>query len=188
MTQYVKDPVKIKILLSKSPSLETLLENLLLELQVVFKQGTSIIGTSKEIMEAMAIGCNPLIDMPRSAPRPGDKMANIVQSYQKMIETEYGLLLKEIQDNIFAIEKVVEKVHNAIKRLPIEQREVIDLKYWHKRTWGQMQDALRLSDGQVKAYLRDGIEEICRTIEVNLDSYQFCLERLEIEEQRNKTN
>jgi len=188
MTQYIKDPIKIKILLSKSPSLETLLENLLIELQVVFKQGTGIIGTPGEIMEAMAIGSNPLSDMPPTAPDPGAKMTNIVASYQKMINAEYGLLLTGIQDDVFTIEKVLEKIHNAIKRLPIEQKEVIDLKYWHGRTWKQMQDVLRLGRRQVEGYLRDGVEEICRVIEINLDSYDYCLERLEVEEQKNKAN
>jgi len=180
LTQYVTDPVKIKLLLAKCPTLETILANLKIELEVIYKQGTGIISSSDNIMEAMAIGSQKLSDMPRSAPNPGDKITNIVANYQKILDGEYGKLLNQTRNDIFMIESVVEKITNAIDRLPIEHSKVLRLKYWQLRSWGQIADTMRISEGQAKRYHKIAVEEhLCKVLQVGAETYKYVMEKAE---------
>lgn len=179
MTQYVTDPVKIKLLLTKCPTLETMLVNLIIELQVIYKQGTGIIVSSDEIMQAMAIGSQQISDMPRStSAAPGDKMTNIIESYQKILDDEYGELLKLIRDDIFMIDSVVGKISNAIERLPPEQKEVLTFKYWQNRSWGQIADTMRITEGQAKRLHKIAVvERLCKELNIGLESYEYVMEK-----------
>jgi len=181
--KYVTDPVKIRALLSKCPSLEAKLENLTIELQVLYKQGTGIIASSEEIMEIIALGYNTLSNMPHSAPNPGDKMNGIIANYPKVLGAEYDSWMKSVRDDMFLIGSVVKKIDNVIQKLPIEQQEVLSLKYWKKRTWDQIQDSTRLSKKQVKSYHRAGIGELCKTLEISVESYDACMEQLDGKEE-----
>ena len=188
---YVTDPVKIKVLLSKCPSLEAISANLKIEQQLLFKQGTGIVASYEEIMEAMALGCNPITGMPRSAPDPGGKMNGIVANYQKIFDAyqkiagdEYGILLESIKSEIFIIDSVMKKISNAIKKISTEQRDVLTLKYWNKRTGKQIQDATRLSPDQYKSYHRTGIERLCAVTNIDIESYNFCMEQLDGKERQ----
>lgn len=179
MTQYVTDPAKIRELLAKCPALETAMVNLIIELEIIFKQGTGIIGTSDEIMQAMAVGSQKISDMPRSAPIPGDKMNNIIASYQKILDDEYGELLKLVRDDVFMLQSTVGKVRNAIERLSQEQREVLTLKYWQQRSWQQIADTMRISQGQAKDWHKKAIEEqLCKTLKIGIDAYEYVMEKI----------
>lgn len=179
----ITDPVKIKLLLGKCSSLESKLANLRIRLQVAYKEGTSIIAEPEEILEAMAL-LNVLSDMPHSVSNPGDKMTNIITEYQKFIDTEYGLLLRDIGNAIFIINSVLERINNGISKLSEEQRNIMVLKYWKTRSWKQIQDNTRLSERQVKDYHQTGIIKLCTVLEIDAKSYDFCMEQLEGKEEK----
>jgi len=179
MAQYVTDPVKIKLLLSKCPALETMLANLIIELQVIYKQGTGYICSSDEIMEAMANGAKPLSDMPFSHSSAGEKLTDIVTSYQKILDAEYGELLKLIRDDIFMLDSVVGKVDNAIKRLPPEQKQILQLKYWQKRSWKQIADTMRISKRQVEELHKTVVsDQLCKVLQISYDAYDYVMEKV----------
>ena len=175
--KYIKDPVKMKILLSKCPLLEAKLANLKINLQVAYKQGTSIIAEPEEIMEAMAL-LNIINGMPRVASIPGDKMNNIVDGYQKILDTEFDELCQGINNEIFVIDSVVRRINNGISKLSEKQKTIIILKYWKMRFWKQIQDTTRFSEKQVKEYHKKGIERLCKAAEIDAESYEFCMERI----------
>ena len=179
MPDYVTDPVKIKLLLAQCPTLEAMLANLIIELEVIYKQGTGIICTSEEIMEALALSSDRLSDMPRSAPAPGDKMTNIIADYQKILDSEYGELLMIVRDDVFMLDSVIGKINNAMKRLPEEQREILNLKYWKKRSWRQIADTLRISKRQVEEWHRAAVNgQLCKVLQINHDSYNYVMEKV----------
>ena len=179
MPDYVTDPVKIKLLLAQCPTLEAMLANLIIELEVIHKQGTGIICTSEEIMEALALSSDRLSGMPRSAPNPGDKMTNIVANYQKILDDEYGELLMAIGDDVFMLDSVVRKINNAMKQLPEEQREILNLKYWKKRSWKQITDSMRVSKRQVEEWHRAAVNgQLCKVLQINHDSYNYVMEKV----------
>jgi len=179
LPDYVTDPVKIKLLLAQYPILEAMLANLIIELEVIYKQGTGIICTSEEIMEALAMSSDRLSDMPRSAPAPGDKITNIIADYQKILDSEYGELLMAVRNDVFIISSVVDKIQNAIKRLPDDQKEVLTLKYWQQRSWGQIADAMRVSEGQAKRWHKIAVEEHLRkALKIGYDSYNYVMEKV----------
>ncbi len=179
MTQYVTDPVKIKLLLAKIPTLETMLANLIIELEVIYKQGTGIICSSDEIMLAMANGAKPISDMPFSPSSSGEKMTDIIINSQNLLDAEYEDLLKLIRDDIFMIKSVVDKVNNAIEKLPPEQNQILNLKYWQKRSWKQIGDAMRISEGQAKGWHKTAIEEHLRQgLQIGYDAYDYMMEKV----------
>lgn len=179
MTNYVTDPVKIKLLLAKIPTLETILVNLIIELEVIYKQGTGIICDADEIMLAMAIGAKPLSDMPFSSSSSGEKLTDIIASYQKILDDEYGEVLKLIRDDVFMLNSIVEKVNNAIEKLPPEQKEIVLLKYWQKRSWAQIADTMRISEGQAKRWDKLAIEEhLQKSLQIGYDAYEYVMEKV----------
>lgn len=179
MAKYVTDPAKIKFLLLQCPTLETMLANLIIELEVIYKQGTGIICSSDEIMLAMANGAKPLSDMPFAPSSAGEKLTDIITSYQKILDDEYGIILQSIRNDIFLINSVVEKVNNAIERLPPEQKEIILLKYWQKRSWGQIADTMRISPGQVKDWHKIAVEQhMCKVLKISFDTYNYVIEKV----------
>ena len=175
---YVTDPVKIKLLLAKCPTLETLLDNLIIELGVIYKQGTGIICSSDEIMLAMASGAKPISDMPFSPGSGGEKMTDIVTGYQKILDAEYAELLSITRNDIFMLDAVVGKINNSMGRLPAEQREVLYLKYWQERSWQQIADTMRISQGQAKDWHKIAVEEkICKELKININTYNYVMEK-----------
>lgn len=179
MAKYVTDPAKIKFLLLQCPTLETMLANLIIELEVIYKQGTGIICSSDEIMMAMANGAKPLSDMPFAPSSSGEKLTDIITSYQKIIDDEYGELLQSIRDDIFLLNSIVEKVNNAIEKLPPEQKEILSLKYWQKRSWGQIADVMRISEGQAKGWHKTAVNEyLCKVLQIDYDTYNYVIEKV----------
>lgn len=179
MAKYVTDPAKIKFLLLQCPTLETMLANLIIELEVIYKQGTGIICSSDEIMLAMANGAKPLSDMPFAPSSAGEKLTDIITSYQKILDDEYGIILQSIRNDIFLINSVVEKVNNAIERLPPEQKEIILLKYWQKRSWKQIADTMRMSKRQIEELHRTAVSEhFCKTLKISFDTYNYVIEKV----------
>jgi len=134
-------------------------------------------------MEAMALH-NVISDMPHSAPSPGDKMNNIIDGYQKILNTEFDLLCKGINNQIFVIDSVINRIGNGISKLSEEQRTVIVLKYWEMRFWKQIQDSTRFSEKQIKSYHRTGIEKLCAVTNIDIESYDFCMEQLKRKEEK----
>ena len=173
----ITDPAKIRALLAHMPTLEAQVANLRISLQVAYKRGTGIIAEPEEIMEAMAL-LNVISDMPHGSPSPGDKMNNVIDGYQKILDTEFNDLCREINNKIFVFDKVIERIENGMKKLPDEQRDIINLKYWKSRTWKQIQDTTRLSKDQYKFYHRAGIEALGKMAEIDAESYEFCMEQL----------
>lgn len=179
MAKYVTDPAKIKFLLLQCPTLETMLANLIIELEVIYKQGTGIICSSGEIMLAMANGAKPLSDMPFSPSSAGEKLTDIITSYQKILDDEYGIILQSIRSDIFMLNSVVEKINNAVEKLPPEQKEIILLKYWQKRSWKQIADTMRMTKRQIEALHRAAVSEhFCKTLQIGYDTYNYVIEKV----------
>jgi len=156
-----------------------MLANLIIELEVIYKQGTGIICTSEEIMEALAMSSDRLSDMPRSLSNPGDKLTNIIADYQKILDSEYGDLLMAIRNDVFMLDSVVRKINNAMKQLPEEQREILSLKYWQKRSWKQIADSMRVSKRQVEEWHRAAVNgQLCKVLQINHDSYNYVMEKV----------
>jgi DNA-directed RNA polymerase specialized sigma subunit len=177
-SRYITDPIKIKLLLFNYPAIETILINSQIELQIVYKQGTGCMCTAEEILESLAMGNTQYSDMPRSESIPGDKATNIIANYQKFIDEEYDLLLKSISDDIFILDSIVKKIYNTITRLPKEQREVLTLKYYDKRTWKQIQDITRFSESQVRGLHKLGIAEVSKLLEIDTESYAYVMNKV----------
>lgn len=187
LTKYITDPVKIRLLLAKYPLLKVLLGNLKIELQTAYRQGTGMIGTPEEIMEAMAIGSKPYSDMPHVAPTPGDSMTVIVQNYPKVMEKELKALLETIEKEIANIEDVVKKIDIAMSNTLLnknQRREIITQKYFYGASWKEIENKLNITSKQSKTEHRAAIEQLCLSIKISAESYAFVMELVELENER----
>lgn len=172
---YVTDPIKIKELLGQYPMLEALLTNLIIELEVAYKQGTGVICDADEIMLAMANGTKQLIDMPLAPSRGGEKLTDIIVSTTKILDAEYRELLKSLHNDIFIFDTTVKKINAAVNGLPPKQKRILQLRYWQGKTWRQTSDNERITVNRTKEIHRLGIEQICKVLQIDNDTYDYVM-------------
>jgi hypothetical protein len=53
------------------------------------------------------------------------------------------------------------------------------LKYWQQRSWGQIADAMRVSEGQAKRWHKIAVEEhLSKSLKIGYDSYNYVMEKV----------
>jgi hypothetical protein len=172
-------PPELKTLLAKYPMLKSLLGNLQIELQTVCTRGKEgMLGNKADILYALSLGNRVMTDMPGCAPSPGAKDTNIIANYKKIVDAEYGNLIRELILEITNIGDVVEKITVGLKCLTEEQLTCVTEFYFRKRTWQQICDKLRMSKRNVKYLNEEGINELHPVVRISKEQYKYCMEQL----------
>jgi hypothetical protein len=172
-------PPELKVLLAKYPMLRSLLGNLQIELQTVCTRGKEgMLGNKADILYALSLGNRVLTDMPGCAPSPGAKDTNIIANYKKIVDTEYGNLIRELILEIANIGDVVEKIAMGLICLTEEQLICVTEFYFRKRTWQQVGDKMRLTSGSAKWIGKEAVVSLHPVIRISKEQFGYCMKQL----------
>ena len=175
---YIKY-IQVEELLRKYPQLKSLLQNLQLELEQFVRTGVTDTISEDDILYSLSIGNRVLSDMPQIFPLPGEKMTNIIEAKDRIMENR---VIKDLIKDINVMGEVVEKVANALKSLPSEKYAIITQFYCEKKTWKQLADDIKLEDKPLKARRREAIYQIASVLRVTREQYEFCMDYVKVKE------
>lgn len=101
-----------------------------------------------------------------------DKTSNIALSYRGELEKENNELLIKLQQELFTLQIVLDKLDIGLRGLPQETTNVIVCKYINNLTWNEIGDQMLVSRSQAQDIRKKGIERlraICRITIVQYD-------------------
>jgi len=171
--------LQVEELLRKYPQLKSLLQNLQLELEKFCRTGITDTLSEEDILYSLAIGNRILSDMPQIFPLPGEKMTNIIEVKDRIIQNE---VIKDLIKIINTIGEVVEKVANALKYLPVDSQSVVFQFYCERKTWKQLIDKLNEEQNPLKKRRKEAIYQIVSVLRVTKEQYEFCMNYVKVRE------
>lgn len=161
-------------LLYKYPMLKALLVSLQIELESVYYEESTRALTEEEVLYALYFA-RELTDMPRSAPRPGDKIINVIMAKDHIMQEEYP---RELVDSIKIIGAVVKKTAWALSGLSQEEGKIIEMRYFEGKSWMEIESIINLAQTRLGEIRKNAVEKMLTVMHITQEQYEFCMARV----------
>lgn len=165
---------EVEKLFTAWPTLDGILESLLIDLMAT--RAKNGLGSDEDYIYTMSIGNKALDNMPPSG-KISDSTGNIVANYLKVMRMDKRELKGELNEEVFEVSIVIEKLNIAFRRLSPIRQKVLKLFYWEKLKWKEVSVSLNesggfMSESSAKIERRRGIEKMASILKVTQEDYE----------------
>lgn len=166
---------ELEWILTNYRTLQAFIQQLGIELQNVKEEST---GGGDDEAYSRAVRYN-YDGMPVASHRISDRTAAAVIDRLKTA-MEMRKIIKEIQVDIMTVDIVIGIIDMGMRRLNVQLRTAIELKYFEKKTWKEISHEMRVDTRTLSRYHSKALEKIlsiCRITLVDCLKLQKLLER-----------
>lgn len=161
-------------LLYKYPSLKALLHSIQVELERIYMELPPAELSEEDVLHAIYFA-RELSDMPHAAPSPGAKELNAILEKDRVMKLEWP---RQLMEEKLIIGEVVAKISGALAVLSLDAKNVIDLYYWQRKRWNEIQDMIGLSPSRLGGIRQDSVNKMMPVLRVTVEQYEFCIGRV----------
>lgn len=109
-----------------------------------------------------------------------DKTANIAIDYRDKMKQENQELSMQLQEELFILQLVLDKLDIGLRALPEETRKVIEIKYFDNLAWFQVEMKLPLSKHQAQDMRKSGIDMLRAISRIRVEEYEKAMKLLSL--------
>jgi len=127
-----------------------------------------------DTIATMALSRAPITDntLSHTLGRISDKTGNVALKYQETLDEQQKLLYREITEEIFLLELILDKMNIALGGLTTEQKKLLEDKYWHGLDWTAIERKYLVSRTTGHTRRKEAIKTLVRISRISIKQYK----------------